>query len=161
VGKAAATTRTDYRHIAVYACCCLAILIVIEAMRLAPSPYAPRVSVRWAPDVTPVQRAEIEREFGLIAGTQREDMTWAYDLADRRPERVKALIANPAVADTHYIDRSTGAVSADAPQGTTLIDVNPLTFWRDSLVVEWIVLFTECSLLVSALWMVVNRRPKS
>ena len=65
-----------------------------------------------------IERAALERRFSLLNGARREDDTWEYDLADLAPASVTALVEHPDVADTHYIEREIGGVSADAPAGT-------------------------------------------
>src|SRR5688572_8848545 len=104
-----------------------------------PSPVAPRINVRWTDSITDAARAGVEHRFTLYAGERREGTTWSYDLGNASRANIQALLAHPAVADTHYLDRATSTVSADAPRGTTFITENPLRRWRDSRTADWLV----------------------
>jgi hypothetical protein len=119
----------------------------------SPSPFAPRVHVRWATGVSDAQRAELERRYSLVQGRHRDAETWEYDLVDVAPSSVRALIADPAVADTHYLDRDRGAVQADAPAGTVPLAERRLAGWIHSPVFEWFTLFWVSSLIVSGVWL--------
>ena len=66
----------------------------------------PRVHVRWRSDVGLEERAALERRYGLMSGAPIEGTTWRYGLRDLSRENIAALIRDPAVADTGYIDRS-------------------------------------------------------
>jgi hypothetical protein len=70
----------------------------------------PRVHVRWRGEIVPAHRAALEQRYGLGGGEPVQDTTWRYELRDASPENVRALIGDPAVADTGYIDRPTLAV---------------------------------------------------
>jgi len=69
------------------------------------APAELRVNVRWADDLDDIGRQEREARYGLTRPLEREQNTWSYVPADDRPEIVRALIADPSVADTHHIDR--------------------------------------------------------
>ncbi len=78
-------------------------------------PIAPRVSVRWAAAISDQARTAAERRFSLLRGELREGRTWADDLGDLSRANTGALIADPAVEDTHYIDRTAATVWSTAP----------------------------------------------
>ena len=67
------------------------------------------LEVPWAiaflPDgdalVTEDERLLLERRFGLESPQWREGATWRYVLRDRSRENIAALVAHPAVDDTH------------------------------------------------------------
>lgn len=67
-------------------------------------------NVRWAPGVDAAQREAKEREHALAEG--REDrgdasgLTWQYRWDGRSPASVRRLLNDPAVEDTHGIDRA-------------------------------------------------------
>jgi hypothetical protein len=64
-------------------------------------PSRPRVSIRWHPDVDSSLRVERERRYGLT--DRGSDGT--YILTNGATANIKALVADPLVADTHNIDR--------------------------------------------------------
>lgn len=80
----------------------LAILALVEVQVINP-----RVHVRWQEGITPAQRGELERRYDLAAGEPVEGSTWRYELRDPSRDTVGALVNDPAVADTGYIDRTT------------------------------------------------------
>src|SRR5687767_8988429 len=68
----------------------------------------PRVHVRWSASVDPAERARLERRYdlrepGLIDGPTN---TWRYDLGETSSVNIGALLRDPAVGDTAYIDRN-------------------------------------------------------
>jgi hypothetical protein len=142
---------TERRRIRALAAASVVMLLATATVRLlAPSPFAPRVHVRWSDGVSDAQRAELERRFALEEGRQREAATWEYDLVDVSPSSVRELIANPSVADTHYLDRVSGEVTADAPAGTVRLAERRLAAWIHSPVFDWIIFFWASSLIVSS-----------
>ena len=129
-------------------------LVLTIVMRFSvPPPFAPRVHIRWAPDVSAEARADLERRFSLLAGEPRDEETWEYDLADITPASVRALIGHPAVADTHYLDRDTATVTSDAPSGSIRLAERRLAGWVHSAVFDWFTLLWVSSLIVSASWL--------
>lgn len=68
------------------------------------------VNIRWAANVSGEARQALETRYGLADGEQREGRTWRYDLRDGSAANARALIAEPAVEDTHGLDRLTGAL---------------------------------------------------
>src|SRR4051794_26503296 len=78
---------------------------------LLPSPFAPRINVRWNGDIGVDDRQQLESRFRLVRPAQTEGTTWRYDLADVSHGNIAALIAHPAVSDTHEIDRELAAVT--------------------------------------------------
>jgi hypothetical protein len=151
----------DRKRVRVYAVLSGLALAGAVGLRLGPSAYAARVHVRWREDISVFDRVRLEREFKLREREQREGNTWAYDLSDPSRETVRALVAHPAVADTHYIDREDGVPWWNAPRGTTLIHRNPVLRWRDSPVVEWVGFFSLSSVVASSAWLALNRRARS
>lgn len=79
---------------------------------------APRVRVRWAGDATPQQRANLERQYLLVNGRdQMAGGSLAYDLLDTSPANIRALVEDPAVADTNDIERHTFVIPFDVDYG--------------------------------------------
>jgi hypothetical protein len=158
--RAAGTSATpDHRRIRGLAIGSLIVLAAAGAVHVSvPPALAPRVNVRWADSVTDAERARLESRLQLFAGELREGTTWAYDLGDPSVGGVRALVTEPSVADTHYVNRRLGTVSSDAPAGTTLIARGVLSRWRDSPAAPWAARLSASCLIVSALWLLINAR---
>ena len=118
----------------------------------APSPFAPRVHVRWAQDISDAQRTQTEHRHDLANGRRREGTTWEYDLVERSPSAVRTLLDDPTVADTHYIDRGTAQVTAGAPVGTTRARLQGTAGWIHSALFGWFMLFCVSAVLILGLW---------
>jgi len=73
--------------------------------RLRPQAW---INVRWTPGVDAGRRQEIENRRGLDHGVSTEDGTWIYAAQDLTEANLLALVGDPAVEDTHGIDRATG-----------------------------------------------------
>ena len=129
----------------------LALAVVVRAS--TESPFAPRVRVRWTPDIEDARRTSIEQQFRLQNGTPTENNTWEYDLVDPSPALVTALVGHDDVADTHYIDRSTGMVAPDAPTGTIRVPERRAAALIHSLLFDWFLLFWASATLVSGVWL--------
>lgn len=84
----------------------------------------PRVTVRWGEEITAADREALERRYQLRNGEDTGRTTWRYELADRSRENIGALIQDPAVEDTGYIDRD--ALTAD--RARLSIGIRPLPF---------------------------------
>jgi len=95
----------------VYVLC--AVSLPIAARGIAGPPGA-RVNVRWQPSVDQGARARLETRFQLTDGERLDEFTWRYDLVDPSPENVRAIVAEPLVADTHHIDRPHAALELSA-----------------------------------------------
>jgi hypothetical protein len=88
----------------------VAALLVITASLVTVTRTGPRVSVRWQPTVSTADRLALEQRHDLRNGRQDngdDNSVWRYELGDRSRDAVAALVNDPAVADTNYIDRST------------------------------------------------------
>ena len=144
----------EWRRVRLFAVASVVMLTATGMVRLsAPSPFAPRVLVRWVAGISDAQRAERERRFALTEGQRREDATWEYDLGDSSLPAVLALLEDPAVRDTHYIDRRSGLVAADAPRGTTRLSERRAAGWIHSSLFDWFMLLWVSSLIVSGVWL--------
>lgn len=151
----------ERRGIATLAVISLVILAVATlAWRFVSPAVAPRINVRWAPSVSEGARLAVERELTLLRGEVKEGRTWAYDLGDISRTNVRALVAHPAVEDTHYINRSAGTVWRTAPAGTTVVG-GPLNKARDSAALTWLLTASATTALVSALWLFTTGRRTS
>ena len=65
----------------------------------------PRIHVRWRADLTDTQRAERERRYGLASPRLREGTTWQYEIRNRSRDNIEAIVKDPDVEDTAYVDR--------------------------------------------------------
>ena len=72
------------------------------------SPGVP-VKIRWATELEPGLRTEVERRYRLEDGQREEGRTWRYTLHERRPENLRALVLDPQIEDTANIDRTVTA----------------------------------------------------
>lgn len=148
----------DARHVAALALLSLVVLTAAVAMRLFVAPaIAPRINVRWAAGVSEEARAAAEQGLRLTNGELREGRTWAYDLADVSRANVRALVAHPAVEDTHYVNRALGTVWRNAPRGSARVG-GVLNGLRDSAVVSWAATGGATTAVVAALWLVTTGR---
>lgn len=85
-------------------------VLVITLSLVTVTITGPRVSVRWQATISSADRLALEQRHDLRNGRQddaQNDTVWRYELGDRSREAVAALVNDPAVADTHYINRST------------------------------------------------------
>jgi hypothetical protein len=64
--------------------------------------------------VTTADRQELEAQYRLADPEQLDDRTWRYDLIDPRTDSIRAIVNDPAVADTHDINRDGYALDAAA-----------------------------------------------
>jgi hypothetical protein len=79
----------------------VAAMLVLVDVRMT----GPIVAVQWDPAIAPAARTALERRYGLRNGEVDEGTTWRYDLGDRSRGNIGALVRDPAVRDTGYIDR--------------------------------------------------------
>ena len=61
-------------------------------------------------------RRELERRYRLTRPEAREGTTWAYYVADTSRANLRALVADPAVEDTHNINRRRFSISSSSPR---------------------------------------------
>ena len=64
-----------------------------------------QVHVRWKPDVTDVQRAELERRFELTNSRRIEGSSWEYQLVDVSTANIRAIVQSANVDDTEHVNR--------------------------------------------------------
>ena len=68
-------------------------------------------NVRWPPGINDADRARTESALRLAPHRDIADRTWEYNLLDRSPENVAAIVRHPLVEDTRGIDRATLALT--------------------------------------------------
>ena len=79
------------------------------------------VNIRWAASVTDAARLELEARYHLGEGVRRDGATWRYDLQDLHAANIQKLLAEPAIEDTHGINREAAALSSADTQDQVLI----------------------------------------
>jgi hypothetical protein len=82
-----------------------------RAKRLLPNVH---INLRWAPGVDDDRRRQVEQRFRLADGAPVEGRTWRYAASEPSAANLLALIADPAVEDTHGFNRLTGSIQAPA-----------------------------------------------
>lgn len=84
---------------------CLAAGLIATVALVDVTITGPRVAIRWSEEVDAAGRVAVERKYDLRNGERDDGTTWRYDLGNRSTANIRALIDDPAVADTGYIDR--------------------------------------------------------
>jgi hypothetical protein len=119
----------------------LPVAIDRSAPLLTISPPADRrVNVRWADGIEDDARRRLEAQHGLTKPERIEDSTFSYVLAYEDREHLARLVDDPAVADTHGIDRAARKVDISEPLFVRLqrwipllrMDIAPGIFTRDN-----------------------------
>jgi hypothetical protein len=82
-------------------------LAAAAALWVTIPPDSVAINLRWRDGITAEARESLERRFALVDGEPLGESTWRYRLRGYSREQVRALVTDEAVADTHYIDRST------------------------------------------------------
>ena len=99
----------------------LALLILAGALhvslRLTYGERAAYVNVRYAPAVDDAARVAIEEAHGLQLVEFREQRTWGYFLTDLSTDNIRGLVQDPAVEDTHHIDRRRFRIDGTGERG--------------------------------------------
>ena len=94
----------------------LAAIVIALAALLRVTETRPRVTIRWAADISDARRAALEGEHRLLNGERLAGTAtgWRYELGDASRDTIEALVQDPAVADTGYINRD--ALTAEPPR---------------------------------------------
>ena len=74
-----------------------------------------KVNVRWAATVDDAARFQLEQRYTLARPDPQGDRTFSYALTDRSLENISNLVREPAIEDTHHIDRPAFRVESSAP----------------------------------------------
>ena len=72
------------------------------------------VDVRWDATVDDAARFQLEQRYKLARPEPNGDRTFSYALTDRSRENIRNLVGDPAVEDTHEIDRTAFRVETSA-----------------------------------------------
>jgi len=78
-------------------------------------PSGPRVNVRWADGIDDETRQKLEHKLELVNAEQEEGSTWSYVPTYLDRPHIGAIVADPAVIDTHGIDRAGNAIEGELP----------------------------------------------
>ena len=103
-------------RLAVTGLVCLALAGTAYAvLRLTYGDRPVKVNVRWAATVDDAARLQLEQRYTLARPDPQGDRTFSYALTDRSLENISNLVRDPAVEDTHQIDRNKFQVESSAP----------------------------------------------
>lgn len=112
----------EHRHpyagwgVSALACALLACALPVIARVVAGQPGAD-IHVAWQPSVDEAARRTLETRFRLDNPRKHEDTyTWTYDLTVTSSDNIRALVRDPAVRDTHEIDRNRFTLEPTAPR---------------------------------------------
>jgi hypothetical protein len=86
-------------------------------LRLTYGERAAYIHVRYAPTVDDAARAAIENARHLQIVEFREQRTWGYFLTDLSADNIRGLVQDPAVEDTHHIDRRRFRIDGTGERG--------------------------------------------
>ena len=75
-----------------------------------------RIHVRWAPTIDDAARLQLEQRYRLARPEPLGDRTFRYALTDLARDTISNLVRDPAVEDTHEIDRTAFRVESSAPR---------------------------------------------
>ena len=95
----------------------LAGLVTLAVAYLLTTEPAPTIGVRWRDDVSEGRQAERENAYLLLDGqipNPEFPRSVAYTLLDTGHQNIEALVKDPAVADTQFIDRQGYLITSDA-----------------------------------------------
>jgi hypothetical protein len=70
--------------------------------------------VRWQAAVDEATRQRLESQYRLADPEKLDEQTWRYDLIDPRPDTIRAIVNDTAIADTHDINREAYSLDAAA-----------------------------------------------
>ena len=76
----------------------------------------PLIHIRWREPLDAPARAALERQFGLEGGEPLDRGTWRYEATDPSRDMIRRIVGHPAVADTHYVDRTGFGIERSAPR---------------------------------------------
>ena len=111
LGRKGPLASMDHPRVALAAIAAVVALVALWPDHPPPPPPRDVVNVRWADGVDAVTRTALEKRFTLTELDRSVDPnTRIYQIADLSVTNVQAIVRDPAVEDTHHIDRSTFAV---------------------------------------------------
>ena len=103
-------------HLVVTGLVCWALAgMAYAVLRLTYGDRPVKVNVRWAATVDDAARFQLEQRYTLARPDAQGDRTFSYALTDRSLENISNLVRDPAIEDTHRIDRPALRVESSAP----------------------------------------------
>lgn len=93
----------------------LALFWAYDAFRARPEP--PRVSIRWSEAASGSAREALEARYRLAEPRHDTGQTWSYQLRDTSTDNIRALVQDPAIEDTHNINRAESRLAGDESPG--------------------------------------------
>jgi hypothetical protein len=75
------------------------------------------VNVRWVSAIDAFTQAQAEYAHGLARRRPLAERTWEYYLTDLSPSNLERIVRDPAVEDTHFIDRGAFRIATNATRG--------------------------------------------
>jgi hypothetical protein len=108
--------------------------VAYAALRLTYGERPAYVNVRWSTSIGDVERGRLERQYRLTSPEASDERTWSYLLTDVSRHNIRAIGRDPAVEDTHEINRMTFRPAAAATRSAYL---GPGPPWAGSFL-EWL-----------------------
>jgi len=112
---------------------------------------APSIRVRWRDEVTSERQAALERKYQLSNARAPQRRSIAYDLLDTRQQNIKALVLDPAVADTADIDRDCFQIPFEAAYGERWMWVAHRTPGLRDARVRWMLIVALAAMAIAGL----------
>lgn len=114
------------------------------------------VHVRWASSVDRAAQSRLEQRYSLTRGALREGRTWGYVITDVSSGNLRALVQDPAVEDTHEINRQRFSIWRTARREPYR---GPYAAWLPVALQIGAVLLLLVGTLPAALWIVESVGP--
>jgi len=109
------TLRTAWRRTALI--CVVLACVLPPAARLVAGPKGADIHVEFQPDGDAATRERVAARYRLINPRKLEDTyTWRYELTDPSRANIEAIVRDPAINDTHEVDRNSFTLSPTAPR---------------------------------------------
>ena len=81
--------------------------VTYATLRLTYGERPAYLKIRWTASIGDLERGRLERLHSLTPRETRGERTWSYLLTDVSRDNIRAIVRDPAVEDTHEIDRGT------------------------------------------------------
>ena len=100
--------------------------------RLVAGPQGADVHVEWRSSIDEATRERLATSYRLENPRKLDDTyTWRYNLVDPSRDNIRALVSDPAVEDTHELDRGDFVLAPTAPRTTRRLH---WAEWGDTIV---------------------------
>lgn len=104
---------------------CVLATVLYTQLRVIYDPRPAYVNVRWGPSINDEERQRLERRYSLASGEPREGRTWGYYLTDLSRANIEQIVRDPAVEDTHQINRESFRVWRTASRASSPDSLGP------------------------------------